>query len=114
MFSLDFSTLTPAMFMQAGVIAVSTILLFLLLFTLRDIILRSQSFAMQAFCVLLTGALPIVGFLIYLLIRPARTVKEREMEDLLYELLGRPLTDEASYADDTTVTDIDTSSPSES
>jgi len=101
MFTLSsLASLNPVALLQYAIIAGASILLFLLLFTLRDILLRTRSFWFQAFCVLLTGALPIVGFLIYLLIRPARTVKEREMEALLLDLLGRPISGEMEYADD--------------
>jgi hypothetical protein len=62
------------------------VLVFLLLFTLRDILLRTRSFWYQCFCVLLVGALPIVGFLLYLLIRPARTIKQRETEAMLRQI----------------------------
>lgn len=102
MFTLDtLTSLNPVALMQYAIISGASLLLFLLLFTLRDILLRTRSFWFQAFCVLLTGALPIIGFLIYLLIRPARTVKERELEALVQELLGRPLMgDDMEYADD--------------
>jgi hypothetical protein len=74
--------------LQAAVIAISVILLFLLLYTLRDILLRTRSFLYQFVCILLVGALPILGFLLYLLIRPARTLKERETEEMVRRLLG--------------------------
>lgn len=72
--------------MQAGVVAIAVILIYLLLFTLRDILLRTRSFWYQFFCVLLVGCLPVVGFFLYLLIRPARTVKQRELEMMLQTL----------------------------
>lgn len=78
----------PVLLMQGIVAFCAFILLFLLLYTLRDILLRTHSFAYQAACVLLVGALPIAGFLVYLLVRPARTLKEREMESMLRMLLG--------------------------
>lgn len=73
----------PLAIARIGVLSVAFILIFLLLFTLRDILLRTRSFWYQCFCVLLVGALPVVGFLLYLLIRPARTVKQRETDNLL-------------------------------
>jgi hypothetical protein len=76
----------PVTWVQGGVIAIAFILIYLLLFTLRDILLRTRSFWYQFFCVLLVGCLPVLGFLIYLLIRPARTVKERELESMLHTL----------------------------
>jgi hypothetical protein len=92
MVSTFFSSLAafdPVALMQAAVIAGASILLFLLLFTLRDIILRTHSFWFQALCVLLVGALPVVGFLLYLLIRPPRTIKERELYAMFESLTAR-------------------------
>lgn len=82
-----FLTKDPMRVVQSGIIAVSAILLFLLLFTLRDILLRTRSFGYQFFCILLVGALPILGFLLYLLIRPTRTLKQRETDEMLRALL---------------------------
>lgn len=76
----------PVAWVQAGVIASAVVLIYLLLFTLRDILLRTRSFWYQFFCVLLVGCLPIVGFFLYLLIRPARTVKQRELESVLQSI----------------------------
>jgi hypothetical protein len=93
---MDFSSLSsldPVQIAQGLVLSGAFILLFLLLFTLRDILLRTRSFAYQAFCVLLVGALPIAGFLVYLLIRPARTIKERETDAMLRALTGVPAED---------------------
>ena len=73
----------PVMWMQAGVLCIAAVLVYLLLYTLRDILLRTQSFWYQFFCVLLVGCLPVIGFFLYLLIRTARTVKERELEAML-------------------------------
>jgi ABC-type nickel/cobalt efflux system permease component RcnA len=86
---------------QAGLMALVVIVLFLLFYTLRDIILRSRSFVYQCFCILLVALLPGVGFLIYLLIRPARTVKQREMEAMVEALTVAFFgTDEESVADE--------------
>lgn len=74
--------------MQTGVLFMALLLLFLLFFTLRDILLRTRSFAYQFVSVLLVAVFPIVGFLIYLLIRPARTLKEREVEAMLHQVMG--------------------------
>jgi amino acid permease len=73
---------------QAGIVLAFIVLLFLLFWTLRDIILRTRSFSYQFGCVLLVAAVPVVGFLLYLLIRPARTLKERETDDMLRRLTG--------------------------
>jgi len=74
--------------MQAGLLFLATVTLFLLFFTLRDILLRSRSFAVQFLCILLVAVLPIVGFLLYLIVRPSRTLKERELEAMLLTLVA--------------------------
>ena len=61
-----------------GVIAV-----FLVFYTTRDILLRSRSFVYMFCSILLVALLPIIGFFLYLLLRPARTIKERELEALV-------------------------------
>src|SRR3989344_4886214 len=71
---------------QVGLGALAALLLFLLLFTLRDILPRTHSLLLQAFCIVLVALLPVVGFLLYLLIRPSRTLHERAMEDVLLEV----------------------------
>lgn len=64
--------------------------LFLLFYTLRDILLRTHALSYQFFCILLVAVFPIIGFLLYLLIRPARTVMQRETDrktDALWQTL---------------------------
>lgn len=61
--------------------------IFLVFFTTRDVILRTHSFLYMLFSILLVALLPGVGFLLYLLIRPARTIKERELEKMLKDIL---------------------------
>src|SRR5207247_2337229 len=72
--------------MQILLVSTAVIVVFLVFYVLRDIVLRSSSFFVQLLCILLVAFLPLVGFLLYLLVRPARTVKEREMEQLLLEI----------------------------
>ncbi len=85
----SFFTADPALrLLQAGIIAGAFFLLFLLFWTLRDILLRTRSFAYQFVCVLVVALLPVVGFLLYLLIRPARTLKQRETDAMLRQILG--------------------------
>ncbi len=70
-------------------IALAVVDVFLVFFTTRDILLRSASLWFQLFSILLVALLPAVGFFLYLLIRPARTTKQRQMEAMLLELLAR-------------------------
>lgn len=71
---------------QAGIALGVSLLLFLLFYTVRDILLRTRSFPYQFFCVAIVALLPLVGFLLYILVRPARTIKERDMEGMLRAL----------------------------
>ena len=73
--------------MQLSLLSVGVVAVLLVCFTTRDILLRSRSFWYQLVSILLVATLPIVGFFLYLLIRPARTVKEREMEEMLKKLI---------------------------
>ena len=71
---------------QAGVLSLGALLVYLILYTTRDILLRSNSLLYMLFSILLVTAFPIVGFLLYLLLRPARTIAERELSMLVDEL----------------------------
>lgn len=85
---------------QAGLLAVVVVVLFLLFYTLRDIVLRTRSFTYQCFCILLVALLPVLGFLLYLLVRPARTIKERETEHMLRRLTAQLPEEEEEIEDD--------------
>ncbi len=78
-----------ALAVQIMVAAGVLIVVFLVLFTTRDILLRTHSFLLQTFCILLVALLPIVGFFTYLLIRPPRTIAERAMHRDILALLSR-------------------------
>lgn len=65
------------------------IVIFLVLLTTRDILLRSHSFLLQIFCIVLVAALPVVGFLLYLLIRPTQTLAMKRLERKLDHVLER-------------------------
>ena len=73
--------------LQTVLLAIAIIAIFLVFFTLRDSLLRSQSFLFQIFSILLVSCLPIVGFLLYLLIRPARTLREKKVDHALGSIL---------------------------
>ncbi len=75
--------------LQAALLLLGALAVFLVFFTTRDILLRSNSFLYMFFSIALVAILPFVGFLLYLLVRPARTIKEREVETMLTELLSR-------------------------
>jgi hypothetical protein len=75
--------------LQGGLLLLGSLVIFLIFFTLRDVLLRTESLIYQLFCLLLVTVLPGVGFLLYVLIRPARTLRERETEKMLKELLTK-------------------------
>ncbi|PIR52131.1 hypothetical protein COU77_02030 [Candidatus Peregrinibacteria bacterium CG10_big_fil_rev_8_21_14_0_10_49_16] len=74
---------------QGGLLVIGVLVVYLLFFVTRDILLRTTSLWVQLLCIALTFFLPIIGFFLYLLIRPARTVREREMESMLQQLLKK-------------------------
>lgn len=72
--------------LQGGMLLVGALMVFLVFFTTRDILLRTKSFLYMLVSIIIVALLPVIGFLIYLLIRPARTIKEREVEAMLLML----------------------------
>lgn len=80
--------------MQIALIMIGGIAIFLVFYATRDIILRTKSFWYQFLCIVVVAVLPIVGFFLYLLIRPSRTIKERGLEEML-----RKIVDEKSPQD---------------
>jgi len=72
---------------QGSLLFIGILAIFLVFYTTRDVILRTHSFLYMLFSILLVAFLPGVGFLFYLLIRPARTIKEREMEKMVQDIL---------------------------
>ncbi|MFA6038925.1 MAG: PLD nuclease N-terminal domain-containing protein [Candidatus Peribacteraceae bacterium] len=79
-----------ARFLQLLLLGAGSVAVYLICYTTRDILLRSRSFLYQALSILLVTILPVVGFFLYLLIRPARTVRERELEEMVRSLLPSP------------------------
>jgi len=95
---------------QGGLILLAFVVLYLLFYALRDVLLRTHSFLYQFFCILLVALLPVIGFLLYLLIRPARTVKEREAEQMLTNLVMHLVPDTELPEEPDTVPSPNTSS----
>jgi len=73
--------------LQLGMLFVGVIVIFLVFFATRDILLRTHSFWYMFFSIILVAFFPVIGFFFYLLLRPARTIKEREMEEALHRIL---------------------------
>lgn len=74
--------------LQVYMLLAGVFMIFLVFFVTRDILLRTHSFLYMFTCIVLVAGLPIVGFFLYLLIRPPRTLKERESAELLSEILS--------------------------
>lgn len=84
--SVFFSADPSVLLVQSAMVFSACVIVFLVLFATRDILLRSHSLSLQIVCILLVALLPVVGFLLYLLIRPSRTVAERSLERRVQEL----------------------------
>ncbi|HLD64078.1 MAG TPA: PLD nuclease N-terminal domain-containing protein [Candidatus Peribacteraceae bacterium] len=72
--------------LQGSLLLAGAIIIFLVFYTTRDVLLRSRSFGFMLFCIILVAALPVVGFLIYLLIRPELTLTQREMRSQIAQI----------------------------
>ena len=65
----------------------AALLVYLVFYTTRDILARTNSLGLQLASILLVAALPVVGFSLYFLIRPSRTLNEKRMQDAVHEIL---------------------------
>ena len=84
-----FSANPSVLLMQSLMIIAASFVVFLVLFATRDILVRSSSFLLQIFCILLVAVLPVIGFLLYLLIRPSRTIADKKLSKQIEALLER-------------------------
>jgi hypothetical protein len=84
-----FSSNPSVVLVQAVLLASGLLVVFFVLFATRDILLRTNSFLYQVVCIVLVAALPVAGFFIYLLIRPATTSSQRKMQADLDRLIAR-------------------------
>ena len=73
--------------MQGGLLLFGLFDVFLLFWTLRDSLMRSQSLLFQMCALLMVFALPFAGFLLYLLIRPSSTLRERAVAQMVEKVL---------------------------
>lgn len=86
----------PAMHaFQLSVLGLGVASVYLLFYVTRDVLIRSSSIPFQLSSIFLVALLPVAGFFLYLLFRPARTVAEREMAEML-RVLSRGLRSEAT------------------
>lgn len=87
-FFLSILTENPAVrAMQFTLLGTAVVSVYLVFFVTRDILVRTRVFWYQVGCIVLAALLPVLGFFIYLLIRPASTVRQREVEQMLRQLL---------------------------
>ncbi|TSC98270.1 MAG: hypothetical protein Greene101449_968 [Candidatus Peregrinibacteria bacterium Greene1014_49] len=73
--------------LQGGLLFLGVIVVFLVFFATRDILLRTRSFPAMLGSIILVAFLPLVGFFLYLLLRPARTIMQRETDRKIDEIL---------------------------
>ncbi len=59
----------------------------IIIWVMRDAISRSKSLIFQVFAILLNILFPILGILLYLIIRPSKTSLERYYEELEHRLI---------------------------
>jgi ABC-type nickel/cobalt efflux system permease component RcnA len=88
-FSQLFAANPSLVVMQLCMIAAGVLLVYLVLYATRDILLRTHSFLYQIAVIILVSVLPVIGFLLYLLIRPSTTNRQRKMEHDVHEVLKR-------------------------
>ncbi len=99
-FFLSLLTDNPAIRMvQLSLLGLAVVAIYLVFYATRDILLRTRSFLYQIACILLVALLPVVGFLLYLLVRPASTLRERELERLLKKVLKKESKDSEESKD---------------
>lgn len=64
--------------MQIGVLSGGLVLVYLIFWVTKDSVNRSNSFLFILFSILLVACIPLFGFLAYLLIRPNKTLTEKQ------------------------------------
>jgi len=78
----------PAMkALQYSMTALAVVHVFVVFLITRDILKRTNSIVYQIACILTAAAMPVVGIFAYLLVRPSRTLSDRNMEKTLEEIL---------------------------
>lgn len=78
----SFKSLQLAVIIYFGLLWLSIII-----WVTRDAINRSDSLIFQVFAILLNILFPVLGILLYLIIRPSKTTLERYYEDLEHKLI---------------------------
>jgi hypothetical protein len=86
----SFQTIQIAIIIYAGILWLAVII-----WVTRDAIGRSDSLIFQVIAILLNIVFPILGILIYLIIRPGKTTTERYYEDLEHRLILESIGEQA-------------------
>jgi len=85
---LSFLTSPTLKTLQLSVVVYLGLLwLSIIIWVTRDAINRSNNLLFQAFAILLNIVFPVLGTLLYLIIRPGKTVAERYYEELEHRLI---------------------------
>jgi hypothetical protein len=87
--TMDLETLKLVGFVYVGLLWFSIII-----WVTRDAVQRSNNLLFQAFAILLNILIPILGVLLYLILRPSKTNVERYYEELEHKLLLEGLKEE--------------------
>ena len=85
-FSSGMETVVRSVQIALGVGAAG--LVFLIFWATRDILRRTRSTTLQVLNILMVALLPVVGFGLYLIVRPSRTIEEKEMAGNVQEILS--------------------------
>jgi hypothetical protein len=93
--SPSFKTLQLALVVYAGLLWLSIII-----WVTRDAINRSNSLLFQVFSILLNILFPVLGILLYLIIRPGKTSLERYYEELEHRLILENISAEPGHETD--------------
>ncbi len=70
-----------------GLIYIGLLWLSIIIWVTRDSISRSKSLLFQTFAILLNIAIPVLGVLLYLIMRPSQTLFERYYQEVEQKLL---------------------------
>ena len=88
-FVVLFSSNPSVFFFQVFITVAGCIGVFFVLFTTRDVFLRSKSFLYQVFAIILVAGLPFLGFFLYILIRPSQTLAQRRLTKTVDAILTK-------------------------
>ena len=71
---------------QIALILLASVVVFSIFYATRDMLRRSHSFWLIALVIIIVAVFPIVGFLLYLILRPTETLRQHEADHMIHEL----------------------------